>query len=84
MRQAQYSKLFFNPRLAFVNFEKAKSYIADQFGFDRAYVHILRSNSNHVRYPLYLDNYNNYIAFRVKDNIYECINGELQLLSKEG
>ncbi len=84
MRQTQYSKLFFNPRLSFVDFEKAKNYIADRFGFEEGLIKILRSNGNHIRYPLFLDKSSNYIAFKVKDIIYECIDGELKLLSEEG
>ncbi len=84
MRQSQYAKRFFCEKIPLGNFDAAKTFIVDQFGFDKAFVIILRSKDGHVCYPLFQDKGNNYIVFAVKNNMYECINGELQLISKEG
>lgn len=84
MKQALYANYFFDTKLPIANYERLKTFIADQFGFDKAFINVLRSKDGHVCYPLYQDKNNNYIVFCVKDYTYYCINGELQLLSKEG
>ena len=84
MEQKQYSKYFFDLKLPLSNFERAKTFIADQFGFDRSFIVILRSYGNHIRYPLFKDRDHNYMTFKVKDVIYECINGELSVITGRG
>jgi hypothetical protein len=64
------------------NLEYAKSFISDQFGFDKAYVKILKSYNGDVCYPLILNNSKNYIIFSVKDVVYQCLDGELNLIGK--
>lgn len=81
MLQTQYSKYFFDIKLPLSNFEAAKTYIADQYGFDRTFIEILRSKDGHICYPLFLDRYNNYIIFTVKGCTYECINGVLSIIT---
>lgn len=84
MERTQYSKVFYDSKLPVADYEKAKTFIADKFGFDRAYIEILRSKEGVVFYPLYKDWSNNFIIFGVKGYTYSCINGELQILSEEG
>jgi len=84
VEKTQYSKYFFDTNLPVANYEKMKSFIADQFGFDKAYVTVFRSKGGHVCYPLFQDGNNNYISFGVKDYTYTCINGELKLLDGRG
>jgi hypothetical protein len=83
MRQTQYAMYFFYQKLPLGTFKDAKTFIADQFGFNRAFINILRSNDGHICYPLFQDQYNNYIIFKVKDKSYSCINGELQPTERE-
>jgi hypothetical protein len=84
LERLQYSKRFFESSLPIANLDRMKSFIADQFGFDRFYINVLRSKDGHVCYPLYQDKKNNYIVFSVKDHIYSCINGRLELLDEGG
>lgn len=82
LEQIQYAKYFFDTNLPFADCDRLKTFIADQYGFDRAYINVLRSKAGHVCYPMFRDKSNNYIVFSVKEYIYSCINGELQLLNE--
>ncbi len=82
MGQTRYENYFFDASIPFANCERVKAFIADQFGFTKSYINVLRSHSGQLCYPLFKDKNNNYLVFKVMNYTYSCINGELQMLNE--
>ncbi len=79
-----FSELFFDEKLPVANCDDIRKFVSDNFGFDKSKINVIRSVKGQVCYPLFESRDKNYIVFRVKDYIYQCLNGSLKLIGEEG
>lgn len=64
--------------------KRLRSILSELYGFNPMAIKIETYYDKHSQRPYYLDNKNHYILFKVKELFLLSVDGELEILGKEG
>jgi hypothetical protein len=87
MKQIEYYKRLLDKEknLPVLTDDEAISHINRLFGFEKRYIRIIRSiGINQLRFPMYLNEKENYLLFQVNKHVWEIVNGCINQIELEG